>query len=134
MSPPGWPRKAPCCSFSRVNNGGWSGIFILLACSCAQAPRGFEPEQGLGAPDAGSSTAPSGTCGGFYVALSCPDAGEGGTCESPAPSELTSDGVFPLGCTIDTDNGVYGADGACVVPTWTCQGSPPRWVETHSTL
>jgi hypothetical protein len=46
-------------AFARVKH--WSGILILLACSCAQASRGFEPEQGLGVPDAGSSTAPGRT-------------------------------------------------------------------------
>jgi hypothetical protein len=125
----------------------WGRLALAYAVAASACTPGSAPSRRFDAPPLESATdasddspSPSvGTeCGGLLVGLTCPDAGgllDGGTCGSPAPlGGFESDGGFAVGCVAVTDEGSYGLDGACVVPTWTCQGSPPRWVGTTSNL
>ncbi len=140
-----WPRRPT----PLIMSGMWlgpKGVLLLAAlftCACEPATSRSStfdsppPSKADASGDSGSPR-PGTTCGGLSIVLQCPDAGatrDAGTCSSPTPfGGLESDGGFPVGCVVGTDNGRYAPDGACVVPAWICQGSPPQWTEITSNL
>lgn len=124
----------------------WRSILLLsalTACACEPTQSrssSFEPspESDVDASDSSACPVPGTECGGFAIFLSCPDAGavaDASHCPSPTPfGDLELDGGFPVGCLLGTDVGTVTLDGACAVPSWTCEGLPAQWVESVSNL